>query len=98
MFSTIVSNALDNALNAQKELPPEERNVRLMLKIHANKILLSVKNPYKNPPVMVNGIPMSSKKGHGYGTKSILYLTERLGGNCQFTLDEDSFVLRIVIP
>lgn len=98
MFSTIVSNALDNALNAQKKLPSEERNIRLMLKNHGNKILLSVKNPYQNPPIMADGIPISTKKGHGYGTKSIVYLTERLGGNCQFTIEEDSFVLRIVIP
>ena len=89
---------MDNALNAQKSLPAEKRGVRLMLKKHADKILFSVRNPYNHPPIMADGIPVSAKRWHGYGTKSILYLTERLGGNCQFTLEEEAFVLRIVIP
>lgn len=97
MFSTIISNALENALNAQKKLPPEKRNIKLMIKTHGEKLLLSIKNPFLEPPVFVNGIPVSKRKGHGYGSQSISFLTERLGGNCQFTIEEDLFVLRVII-
>lgn len=97
MLSTIISNALDNALNAQEKLPFDQRKINFMLKNHNQKILLSVKNPFSDKPLFVNGIPVSNNKGHGYGTQSIAYLTERMGGNCQFTTEGNNFVLRIVI-
>ena len=97
LFSTILSNALDNALNAQKELSEAKRSIRLMLKTNNGKTLLSVTNPFAKKPVFVDGIPISTKPGHGYGTQSIRYMTERLGGNCRFTTEEDHFILRVVI-
>jgi len=97
MFSSILSNALDNALTAQKELPEAERGIKVMLKTSDNKLLLSVRNPFGHEPLFVDGMPVSRNKGHGYGTQSIRYMTERLGGNCQFTIDNQMFVLRVVL-
>ena len=97
MLSSIISNALDNAINAQLQLPVPQRKISLMIKSQNNKLLMSVKNHFGNKPVFSAGVPVSSQKGHGYGTQSILYLTERMGGNCQFTIDEDNFILRVVI-
>ncbi len=97
VFSTILSNALDNALNAQKELPEERRYVKLMLKFLKGKLLLSVKNPTGTVPAFADGLPLSPKAGHGYGTKSIRYMTERLGGHCQFDVQDHIFSLRVVL-
>lgn len=97
LFSSIISNALDNALNAQGALPTAERKIRLMLKESEGKLLLSVKNPCKEAPVFVDGLPVTHKKGHGYGTQSIRYITEKLGGKCQFTLKNEVFALRVVL-
>ncbi len=97
MFSSILLNALDNALNAVLELPKEQRSVSLMLKAADGKLLISVKNPFGKKPVFSDGLPMSNKKGHGYGTQSIRYLTHKLGGNCQFTVNDDLFVTRVII-
>ena len=97
VFSTILSNALDNALNAQRELPEEQRYVKLMLKLVKGKLLLSVKNPTRTVPTFIDGLPLSPKAGHGYGTKSIRYMTERLGGHCQFAVQEGVFSLRVVL-
>ena len=96
-FSSIVSNALDNALNAQMKIPAERRNIKLLLKNSGGKLLFSVKNPVSGPVAFADGLPVSDKKGHGYGTQSIRYLTERLGGNCQFTVQDGMFVLRVVL-
>ena len=70
-----------------------------MLKSSDGKLLLSVRNPYKDKPILVDGMPISpaASQGHGYGTKSICYMTERLGGNCQFVLEENQFVVRVII-
>lgn len=97
MFSTILSNALENAFNAQLNLPKEKRKVSLMLKKRNNKILLSIKNPYDIEPIFLNEMPISKDIGHGYGTQSIVYLTNKLQGNYQFTTEDGYFILRIVI-
>lgn len=97
LFGSILSNALDNALNAQEKLPDGCRNVKVMLKNMDGKLLLSVKNAVASPPLFVDGLPITDQKGHGYGTKSIRYITERLGGNCQFSVQDGWFVVRIIL-
>lgn len=97
MFASILSNALDNALNAQKALPADRRSIKLMLKKSGEKLLLSVKNPVSDRVIFSDGLPLSGKNGHGYGTQSIRYLTECLGGNCQFSVQDDTFILRVVL-
>lgn len=97
MFCSILSNALDNALNAQKLLPADRRSITLMLKNVNGRMLLSVENPVAQNVVFVDGLPVSHKRGHGYGTQSIQYLTEQLGGNCQFSVKGGTFILRVVL-
>lgn len=96
-LSTILSNGLDNAINAIKQMPKENRYIKLMLKKADGKLLLSVKNPISKEPVMVDGMPVSEMTGHGYGTQSIRHLTESLGGKVQFTVEDRMFILRVVI-
>ncbi len=97
MFASILSNALDNALNAVIELPNEKRTVSLLLKESSGKLLLSVKNPIKEKPVFEDGLPISTKEGHGYGTQSIRYMTHKLGGNCQFSVTDEFFMTRVIL-
>lgn len=96
-FASILSNALDNALNAQKYLAPDKRRIKLMLKNSGDKLLLSVKNPVAKQVIFSDGLPISGESGHGYGTQSIRYLSERLGGNCQFFIQDGTFILRVVL-
>jgi len=97
MFASILSNALDNALNAQRALPLEKRSIKLMIKNSGIKLLMSVKNPIGQPVIFSDGLPVSGKDGHGYGTQSIRFLTDQMGGNCQFSVQEDTFILRVVL-
>lgn len=97
LFSSILSNGLDNALNAQKDVPIGNRSIRVMIKHSNEKLLLSIKNPVEHKVVFADGVPVSGKRGHGYGTQSIRFVTERLGGNCQFTVQDDVFILRVIL-
>lgn len=97
LFSSILSNALDNALNATRLLDEEKRHIRVMIKDNEEKLLLSVRNTYLHEPVFKDGIPVTSKKGHGYGTQSIRYMTEKLGGNLQFSIKNEWFILRVIL-
>ena len=69
-----------------------------MLKEMNGKILLSIRNPFDKEPVFKDGLPISSRNGHGYGTQSISYLAERMGGSYQFLTEDRHFILRVIIP
>jgi len=69
----------------------------LMLKEADDKLLLSVKNPTARIPIFSDGVPMSERNGHGYGTQSILYTTKQLGGNCQFSVQDNQFIVRVIL-
>ncbi len=96
-FTSILANALENAYHALLEVEPAKRAVYLDIKMKDSKFLLSIRNPYAVKPSIVNGMPQTTEIGHGYGTKSIKYACEKLGGNCRYFLENDMFVLRIII-
>lgn len=97
MFGSVISNALDNALKANAELPEDKRCISLALKTMDGKIYLSVRNPVAQKPVIADGLPVSNRKGHGYGSQSIQYVTEKLGGNCMFSADDKEFAVRVIL-
>ena len=94
-LSSILSNAIENAINAAKNA--DEKLIDIFMSKTSEKLLISVKNTFKEMPEMVNGIPTALKEGHGYGTQSIRYTTEKLNGNCHFTVSGNLFVLQVII-
>ncbi len=96
-LTSILSNSLENALHAVLELPEEHRRIDLNITEKSGKLLISVKNPYARAPKFVNDMPVAGEEGHGFGTQSIRYTAEKLGGNCQFSLTDGMFVLRVII-
>ena len=97
LFSSILSNGLDNAFNAVYALPVSSRNIYMMLKYENEHLLLSIRNPYSEKPIFFDGLPIATQKGHGYGTQSIRYATERLGGNYMFSIEDEQFLLRVIL-
>ena len=95
-LTAILSNGLENAIHAVADLPVEKRIITLNMHIHDEKLLISIKNPCATIPEIKDGMPQSKKIGHGLGTKSIRYIVEKAGGNCQFAVDGDCFILRII--
>lgn len=96
-LTSILSNALENAIHAVLPLEAENRKIVLDLRMNGEKLLISVKNTFAEMPQIVDGMPMSKKTGHGFGTQSIRYITEKMNGNCQFTVKEDWFIVRVVV-
>lgn len=99
---TILSNALENSMHAlnqmdTEEIPAEKKWVRTTISQKGNHLLLHIENPVIKIPKFVDGIPISNKKGHGIGVKSIVYYVEQLNGQCQFSVSDGLFILRIII-
>ena len=96
-MTAILSNALENAIHATVSLAPENRRIILNFYRNNDKLLLSIKNTFAKAPVFVDGMPQTTAAGHGLGTKSIHYITEKLHGNCQFFVSGEYFVLQIIL-
>lgn len=117
-FTSLLSNALENALNATTAFcekraedlgqsatsdtrPDTERayscSICLRLETNDSKLLLSLTNPYEGEILFKGDLPVSLEKGHGIGTESILYVTRKLEGSCQFFAQNGIFTLRIIV-
>ena len=97
MFCAILSNVLENAMHAVQQLPEKERRIQLMLSERAGHLLLMEKNPVQEPPVFTDGIPVTERSGHGLGVRSIVYYVESLHGQYQFFMENEEFVVRIIL-
>lgn len=95
-LTSILSNALENSLKAVL-LVEDYRFIQLTIEEKCGKLLISVENNYLNEPIFVDGIPISKEKNHGFGSQSIVYTVDKLNGNCQFSVNDHRFILRIVI-
>lgn len=95
---TILSNALENAMNSLMETDvPEEKWVRLKMFQKDSRLMIQMENPCRQIPRFVDGIPISEKKDHGVGTKSMVYYVEKLHGQCNFSVQDHKFLLRIIL-
>ena len=55
------------------------------------------KNSTDTLPVFVDGIPVTDKEGHGTGVQSVIYYVEKEHGQYQFYLEDQNFVVRIIL-
>lgn len=95
---SLVSNALENALNAAAQLPDTRRWVEFYCEYTGNKLLIEVKNPYDGQIRMVDGLPSAKREGHGYGCRVIRNIADLHQGLCSFATANNLFVLRVVLP
>lgn len=97
IFCAVLSNILENAMNAVKDLSEEYRHIELHIFEKMNHLMLLERNPAPMPPVFSDGIPVTSRSGHGLGVKSIIYYVESQHGQYQFFMEDQDFVVRIIL-
>ena len=96
-LTAILSNGLENAIHAVQSLPEEKRRILFEMRMNEGKLLISVKNTYAEKPRLENGLPQTTREGHGFGTRSIRYVAEKLKGNCRFFVTDEFFVLQAIL-
>ena len=94
----LLSNGLENALNAVGALKENRRWVEFYCGVRAGKLLIEIKNPYEGQIVMRDDLPVSGSEGHGYGCRSIQTIVRHSRGLCAFVPENGVFTLRIVLP
>lgn len=99
---TILSNLLDNAIEACKKCDDGKRILKLKFVNEDGMIKIGVKNTFSNPIVYENGEIKSTKlvqaEEHGVGIKNIIEVIEKYGGSYIIKDDNCEFYFSIIIP
>lgn len=95
----LLSNALENALRACKELREEGRDGAIEVSMYEKrgKLFLQMINSCGGDIAFEKGLPVANRAGHGIGVRSICAIVEQYGGIYTFSAGDGEFILRISI-
>ena len=96
-FAIVISNLLENAINACRKLPETERYVKLTAK-HKNQLLLEIENSCDRKVMLdEDGYPFSRDENHGIGTRSVLAFVKKTDSEICYLTEETRFRVRMII-
>lgn len=96
-LSIVFANALENAIQAVKELPENQRRIICKSVTHP-RFMMEVTNPYAGKITFDRrGFPITDKPGHGIGTRSIVAFAEKHSALCLFRAENGWFKLQIAV-
>ena len=95
----VLSNLLENALEASIRTAPDRRQIKITAYLHAGRLLLiEVENAYDGEIREKDGVFQSSKrKGNGVGIQSIQHIAEKSGGASTFTYQNGAFCAKVML-
>ena len=94
----LLSNGLENALNAVGELEENLRWVEFYCGVRLGKLLIEIRNPYTGQILFRDGLPAAAQQNHGHGCRSIQTITQTHQGLCAFSAEGNVFTLRVALP
>lgn len=98
-LTTIVSNLLDNAVDAVSELLEEQRYIHFAVAFQMGEIMIHVENPTKNDLKREGNTVVSTKEGHfGLGLKNVGMVVKKYKGNFKTDVEDGIFIAAITIP
>lgn len=99
---SLFMNIMDNAIDAVKELPKDQREISLAVRESMGMILIHEVNPFKGTLNFKDGLPQTTKGDsmyHGLGTKSIKGIVDSYSGDCEISIkDNNIYVINILLP
>lgn len=95
----VLSNLLENALEASLRTAPGRRQIELTACVHADRILLiEVENAFDGEINEKNGVFRSSKRReNGIGIQSVTHIAEKTGGTSTFTHQNGTFTAKVML-
>jgi len=92
----LLTNVIDNAIEAQEEIEEKERNIDFTLRYTGGMLRLICKNPTKLRYLAPAGF---SKKGegHGYGTAILKRLASTYEGKADFKIENNIFIADLLL-
>lgn len=97
-LGSIFSNAIENAINACIKIGnPMERKISVICREHYGQIYIQISNTFAGEITFNGGYPVSDKKGHGFGTRSMAAIAEKHGGVFSFTAEGGIFRATVIL-
>ena len=95
----VLSNLLENALEASLRTAPARRRIELTAYLHGNSLaLIQVENTYDGVIREKDGVFLSSKrKGDGVGLQSVRHIAEKSGGVSTVTYQDGLFCAKVML-
>lgn len=96
----LLGNAIDNAMEAVRDLPPERRVISLFIRKLGNLVHIHVENYYEGALALRHGLPATTKGDenyHGYGVLSMKTIAEQYGGTLNISATDGIFLLDIIM-
>lgn len=99
---SIFGNALDNAIECEKKMAEKaKRLIHVTAFSQKNFLIIRFENYCEGELLFDENLPVTTKKEaefHGYGLKSIRYTARKYGGEVDASVQDNWFVLKILIP
>ena len=95
----VLSNLLENALEASLHTAPARRRIELTAYLHGNSLaLIQVENTYDGVIREKDGVFLSSKrKGDGVGLQSVRHIAEKSCGVSTVTYQDGLFCVKVML-
>lgn len=96
----ILSNGMENACDALKEMEEEKRTISVHMKYNRDYLLIRIRNRCRDDLYVAQGeLPATDKSGkdHGFGLKTIKEVAERLNGDMYCYTEKGMFVLDVIV-
>lgn len=95
-LATVFANVLENAIQACEQIEPEKRYIEVTV-LTQPCFMLQVRNSFNGLIAFdEDGIPISPKRGHGFGTRSIVTFCKRNNTFYEFKTKDKDFFMKIV--
>ena len=96
-LSIVFANALENAIQAVRELPEDQRRI-VCKSVTYPRFMMEISNSYAGKITFdKRGVPVADRPGHGIGTRSIVAFAEKNNALCLFRAENGWFKLQIAM-
>lgn len=93
---TVISNLLDNAIDACMELPVEDRLIRIYMEMKGNYLYFSIINTAGGKKK--KSFFSTKGDGHGFGISRIDAIVKKYGGYVKRASEDESFSTEVLLP
>lgn len=100
VISTILSNLMDNAIEACKMNEEDRRWIYVAIRHINDMLIIKMKNPFTKEPERKKGILVTNKKNgmeHGWGLKNVDTAVKKADGVFTWKADNGEFVANVTI-
>ena len=92
--STLLSNLVDNAIEACEKVEPERRYINLIIKVVEENMFIHIENSKISAPVDINVSTKDNPDSHGIGVSRVKEIFDKYDGKVKFEQEEDRFVVK----